>query len=195
MCSKSTPEERFWAKVRRSDNLFDCWIWTAALANGYGKFAPGSGHRPRLVVAHVYAYELLVGPVPEGLELDHLCRNPACVNPTHMEPVTHRENCLRGESPAARHARKTHCKRGHEFTPENIWYPPGKQHRFCRVCLKARLREAKRRRRVRLGLPLEPIPKTHCPHGHPYSPENTYLSRSNRRHCRTCQRERYWRDK
>lgn len=80
-----------------------------------GKYGHGSVHNgERSVGAHVACYELLIGPVPEGKELDHLCRNPSCVNPDHLEPVTHKVNMERGER-----ARQTHCVNGHEFTPEN----------------------------------------------------------------------------
>jgi hypothetical protein len=82
---------RFWEKVDRSG---DCWTWTASdNGQGYGQFYLRSG---RKVHAHRYAYEAVVGPIPAGLELDHLCANPSCVNPRHLEPVPHRTNMLRG---------------------------------------------------------------------------------------------------
>lgn len=109
----------------------DCWSWRRPSPNGYGMiYANG---RPQW--AHRAGYELLVGPIPKGLELDHLCRNRACVNPAHLEPVIHRENCLRGVSRNAENARKTHCLRGHEFTPENTYHPPKRPtRRYCRAC-------------------------------------------------------------
>jgi len=83
--------------------------------------------------SHIVAWELFRGPVPAGLQLDHLCRNRACINPNHLEPVTSRENTLRGVGPAARWAKRTHCERGHEFTPDNTLTRPNGSRR-CRVC-------------------------------------------------------------
>lgn len=104
-----------------------CWLWKKPTPNGYGRVG--------LVWAHRLAYELLVGPIPTGLELDHLCRAPACVNPAHLEPVTHFENLRRGNGPAAINARKTHCIRGHGFTAENTYRPPSGDRR-CRTCVR-----------------------------------------------------------
>src|SRR5688572_21764976 len=84
-------------------------------SDGYVRLGPGVGSAHRLM------YVALRGPIPDGLELDHLCRNHACVNPWHMEPVTGRVNKLRGTSPSAVHAAKTHCPKGHAYTPENVY--------------------------------------------------------------------------
>ncbi len=117
-----TEEERFWSKVEKTES---CWIWTGYKDKlGYGRFGKDRPYR--------FAYTLLVGPIPPGLSLDHLCRNPSCVNPAHLEPVTHRTNVLRGINPMAQEARQMHCKRGHEFTPENTRLYRG--HRYCRAC-------------------------------------------------------------
>lgn len=107
-----------------------CHIWTGATNGRYGLFfvskaSPGSAFR----YAHRWAYERDRGPIPDGLELDHLCRNPICVNPAHLEPVTSRENNLRGLSPAAIHARKTHCPQGHAYSGVNK-----RGERVCRTC-------------------------------------------------------------
>jgi hypothetical protein len=117
-----------------------CWVWQRAKnAKGYGRVLIGSrvdGTR-RVVYAHRLSYELHVGPVPDGLDLDHLCRNTSCCNPAHLEPVTRRENVLRGEAPAAKQWRLGECNRGHAFTPENTYVNKGK--RYCRTCQRARM--------------------------------------------------------
>lgn len=87
-----TTQDRFWAKV---DTSGSCWLWTGAVSGGYGSLGiDGKQYR-----AHRVAYEWLVGPIPTGLFLDHLCRTPLCVNPVHLEPVTNRENVMRGVRP------------------------------------------------------------------------------------------------
>lgn len=130
---KSIPE-RFWEKVNR-DTPSGCWEWLSVKAYfGYGKFH--FDRKRKFVGAHRVAYELSKGPIPDGLVLDHLCRNPGCVNPDHLQVVSQRENCLRGISPTADNAKKTHCKRGHEFTPENTFAVQGRW-RGCRQCRSA----------------------------------------------------------
>lgn len=129
-------EARFWSKV---DKTPTCWLFTGALAGGYGRFYLAGG----LVPAHRYAYELLVGPIPEGLQLDHLCRVRNCVNPGHLEPVTQRENLLRGTGPSARHARAAQCPQGHPYDAANTYTAPN-GHRHCRTCRAA----VNRRRRA-----------------------------------------------
>lgn len=142
-----TPAERFYNKVAL-DTLTGCLEWVAYVRpDGYASFWDGT----RQVPAHRWAYEHVIGPVPEGLTIDHLCRNRACVNPQHMEPVTHRENTLRGEGITARQARQTHCKNGHEFTPDNTYIRPSDGGRRCRTCLRAKnvIRNRERRARAR----------------------------------------------
>lgn len=127
------PEDHELLMLNRSiDPDSGCWNWTGTIADtGYG--------RVRKAYAHRVAYEFWIGPIPDGLQIDHLCRNRRCFNPEHLEAVTQRENILRGESPMARHARRTHCVHGHEFTAENTYSPPsGATHRHCRTCIRNR---------------------------------------------------------
>lgn len=125
------------------DGSTGCWLWTAKLnRDGYGHFRL-DGRRPG---AHRVAYELFVGAIPEGLEIDHLCRVRHCVNPAHLEPVTHGVNVARGIAVppvALAKARQTHCIHGHEFTAENTLVKPNGT-RGCRACVK--LRNDKRQR-------------------------------------------------
>lgn len=122
---------RFVANIRFTA---DCWLWLGTCNHqGYGQISI----RQRKVRVHRFAYTLCVGPIPEGLTLDHLCRVRNCVRPDHLEPVTQRINLLRGETIAARAARKTHCPQGHEYSPENTYrYLPksGSRARMCRAC-------------------------------------------------------------
>jgi hypothetical protein len=127
-------EERFWEKIVVAPS--GCWLWQGAKnRTGYGQLWRDGG----LVVAHRVSYELFIGLVPGGLELDHLCRTPACVNPLHVEPVTHRENMLRGENPVSRAAKATHCPQGHGYTMDNTYVTP-LGHRRCMACQRERAR-------------------------------------------------------
>lgn len=115
----------------------DCWGW-GGYSNelGYGKFRLGGGKRPS---THRASYILFVSEDIEGLDIDHLCRNPECTNPNHLEAVTSRENTLRGISPPAINKSKRFCKYGHEFTKENTWGKINK--RICRTCSNRKWRE------------------------------------------------------
>lgn len=125
-----------WNRVRvklRHDPHTGCHVYTGATRNGYGMTHEIQKGKRVYVPVHRVAYEAAKGPIPEGLHIDHLCRNRACCNPDHLEAVTKRVNTLRGVGPTARNAAKTHCKWGHEFTPDNtIWRSYGG--RECRAC-------------------------------------------------------------
>lgn len=128
--------ERWTEKVNKTDS---CWLWTGAKHDdGYGFIYLGGNPRKR-AQAHRVAYELLVGPVPDGKYVDHLCRVRHCVNPAHLEPVTSRVNTLRGETRAALNAAQTHCNQGHPFNAENTYLHNRK--RYCRPCMRRRNRE------------------------------------------------------
>lgn len=118
----------------------DCWNWTGSLSTGgYGCFYI----KRKFISAHRAVYELLSGPIPEGLHLDHLCRNRKCVNPAHLEPVTQRENFLRGYSPSAITVRTNQCKQGHSLTGDNLFNyisRQGVRNRMCKTCRNARAR-------------------------------------------------------
>lgn len=118
--------KNFWEKVERSTG---CWRWTAGCdADGYGVFHMAGQARG----AHRVAFELLVGAIPGGLQIDHLCRNRGCVNPAHLEPVTPRENQRRADVALGIRSAATHCPQGHEYSPENTYM--AKTKRNCRAC-------------------------------------------------------------
>lgn len=128
---ETEPEEdRFWRKIQPAPD--GCWLWTGASdAKGYGWFKSDT-----TLVAHRWAYLFLIGEIPDGLHLDHLCRRPSCVNPYHLDPVPTAVNTQRGVEA------RTHCKHGHPITAESTGYNPG-GYRFCRIC--KRTREAERK--------------------------------------------------
>lgn len=110
---------RWWSKVQQSQA---CWLWLDAPTDaGYGHFWNGK----REVPAHVFGYEMIVGPIPKGYELDHACRNRMCVKPTHLEAVTHSGNIRRSNE---------HCRRGHPLTPGNVYIYPKSKARLCVTC-------------------------------------------------------------
>jgi hypothetical protein len=125
-------ETRFWSKVDKSG---ECWIWTASTAGqyGYGYFHISGGGQQRVrTYAHRWSYEFVNGPIPDGLHIDHLCRNHRCVNPAHLEAVSNSENQAR--TAGIKHGPYnvgTHCRHGHERTPENTRI----NSRGARICL------------------------------------------------------------
>ncbi len=174
----------FEAVSRRIDTSGVCWAWRGSrVGGGYGK--AWDRDRKRGIVAHRLVYELLVGAIPAGLQLDHLCRNRGCVRPDHLEPVTGRENIMRGDTPAARNAAKTRCINGHEYTPENTKLNRATGQRKCRIC--SRVSENGRYRK------LNPVvaansQKTHCLRGHEFAGDNLMVFGGHRK-CRACQNE------
>lgn len=203
--------ERIMAKIEPNDD--GCWIYTGSPnpVNGYCTVRIDSRARP----AHRVAYETFVGPIPDGMEIDHLChtwdascpggvacQHRRCVNPEHLEPVTHAENVRRGRGFCGVNAQKTHCGNGHEFTPENtITTTRGqRERRACRECEKSwRLKSPPRRKGTRdSSKPVTRVApeelKTHCKNGHEFTPENTYIKPywhgvGGSRECRACGRE------
>jgi len=165
------------SKITRDSS--GCWLWHGViLSTGYGQ-AASNGRR---FMAHRFAYELLVGPIPAGLTIDHLCRVRQCVNPDHMEPVSRWENVRRAPTnPVAANLTKTTCPRGHEYTSTGR-----KGWRKCRTCVNELSRQKRRERGAQIAAAL----RTHCPRGHAYDEANTRITTKGGRSCRTCDRAR-----
>jgi hypothetical protein len=166
----------------------DCWFWTGSnswVSGGYGQTTLNG----KTIGAHRAVYEQVYGLIADGLELDHLCQIPSCVNPSHLEPVPHKINLQRGGQ--ARRARTTECKRGHAFTSDNsILKPDGRKQ--CRTCTNIGRSELRKRRvfSIAAGEITPTLRKTHCPAGHAYDEANTRMTRNGNFICRTCHRER-----
>lgn len=163
------------------------WLWTGSHSTaGYARLAGvGAGAKP--LYAHRVAYELFIGPIPDAMQIDHLCRVRGCVNPHHLEPVTSAENGRRG----LRGVLTTHCPRGHEYNAENTYrYGNSRQ---CKTCKKGSV-QAKARVVAEARGPR--LPKTYCPSGHPYSEGNTLRLKDGSRRCRICNsaHAKKWRD-
>lgn len=130
--------------ISDSHSVEGCWLWRKHVdKSGYARTTYAKDYEQ---LAHRLSYRLFKGEIPDGLTIDHLCRRRYCINPDHLDAVTQRENVLRGEGVAARRARQTHCKRGHEFSRENTYiFRNGR--RGCRSCAKS----ARRRRYLETG--------------------------------------------
>lgn len=125
--------DRFWRKVIKGTNG-DCWSWSGYVGkSGYVQFF----FNGKLGLAHRFSYMLHYGPIPDGEDIDHICRNRSCTNPAHLRVLSHRENVLCGNTRPAKHAAQTHCLRGHPFTPENTYLNP-RGERQCRKCMSIR---------------------------------------------------------
>jgi hypothetical protein len=143
MIARSPTFAAWWAAVQGTDG---CWEWTGSLrGNGYGQVCI----RPKNWLLHRLVYALCVGPLDSALTIDHLCRNRKCGNPAHLEQVTSIVNTMRGETPARRYARRTHCNHGHPFTPENLYWriAGAKRIRQCRTCAIQKASADNKRRR------------------------------------------------
>lgn len=166
MAGKALPREhyvaKFWGMVDKTDT---CWLWTGMTTpTGYASFYAGI-HGGGKTYAHRFVYDLMVGRIPDGYDIDHLCRVRNCVNPDHLEAVTHRENMLRGDTVVARMAAKTHCAKGHPL--DGIY----EGSRYCTTCKPRRGRGQQLR--------------SECKQGHPFDEANTYWH-NGYRHCKTC---------
>lgn len=185
------PVARFWQNIERVDS--GCWLWIGYVnkRTGYGQFSPDP---TRLMVAHRFMYETLVEPIPEGLVLDHVCHSidlscvggacvhRRCVNPSHLEPVTHRENVRRG-----RVSNRSHCPNGHPVTKDSHMTPPSGG-RHCKQC-HADLENERRRRQGISQKIFFTKEMTHCPKGHEMTFENTYIvPKTGNIRCKECVR-------
>jgi hypothetical protein len=134
---------RFWANVDKTEG---CWLWKGVPSGNYGTIR----YSGRTRYVHRVSYEIHFGPIPDGLEIDHVrangCRSTLCVRPDHLEAVDHRENLARGATLSAVNMAKTHCKRGHEFLRENV-YPAKTNVRVCKICKRENTRAYKMRQK------------------------------------------------
>lgn len=181
--------ERFWSRVDKIE-LTGCWLWDGYInKNRYGTWSYSEDGKTRTVYAHRAAYELLRGPIPDGLVLDHQCRVRFCCNPDHLVATTQKRNLARsksGQAGADRNRSKTHCPQGHAYSGDNLHIAPDGK-RVCRACARRYTAEARARRLA--ANPPAPRPRqTHCKRGHEFTPENTTVDARGSRSCRECKR-------
>lgn len=181
--------DAFWERVDKVD-LTGCWLWTGHIRrdNLYGTWSYSHEGKTKTVYVHRFAYEQLVGPVPDGNVLDHKCRVRFCINPDHLEPTTQQINLerrLNRDGGASFQRNKTHCPKGHPYAGDNLaMRKDGK--RSCRACE----REWTRQYRERNPQP-KAEPQTHCKFGHEFTPENTHIGKQHgQRICKICNRRR-----
>jgi hypothetical protein len=171
--------DRFWRLVTKTPT---CWRWDGALNGyGYGVVSRYPNGVKRRYMAHRVAYELIVGPIPTGLTIDHLCRNKRCVNPAHLEPVTDRVNILRAL------VQNLHCPKGHRYTGKL----DSRGDRVCVECIRIKNARYYAAERERLGRSGHNRAKTHCIRGHPLDGPDIYIDKRGRRQCRACERIRH----
>ncbi len=174
-------------RARSSVSQSGCHIWLGAKVYGYGQISVNRKTRR----VHRVAYEILVGPIPEGMQIDHKCKTRACWNPNHLQVVTARENTLLSDAPSAWNLAKTHCHKGHPFAGDNLGLREDGT-RYCRTCNNGFKRARRRKNAALLGREVRPMPpdRSHCPEGHELAGENLYRAPNGSRACRSCRLRR-----
>jgi hypothetical protein len=183
------PWPRFWSRVEKTPT---CWLWTGACdTGGYGQRSVNG----KQVLVHRWLFETLIGPIPRGYVPDHVCRVRRCVNLDDMIIKTSRDNTLSGDTIPARYAARTHCSRGHPFSGHNLMLRKDGTGRRCRLCNLMHTRVSLERKYGRpVGTRTARVDVTHCPHGHLWTVDNTYLPPRGYRECRKCRADRRQRD-